>query len=96
MDQPYIFDGIIYTSDNTSSLSPITVNIYNKRARTPSPTLKVNKLNKLISNININTKVFNPLKINVPNTIISNTIKSKKNIQESFQLLSLSKKIKTN
>ena len=96
MEQPYIFDGIIYTSDNTPSLPPITVNINNKRARTPSPILKVNKRNKLISNININTKVFNPLKINVPNTIISNTIKSKKNIQESFQLLSLSKKIKTN
>jgi hypothetical protein len=96
MEQPYIFDGIIYTSDNTSSLPPITVNINNKRTRTPSPILKVNKRNKLISNININTKVFNPLKINVSNTIISNTIKSKKNIQESFQLLSLSKKIKTN
>ena len=96
MEQPYIFDGIIYTSDNTSNLPPITVNINNKRVRTPSPILKVNKRNKLISNININTKVFNPLKINVPNTIISNTIKSKKNIQESFQLLSLSKKIKTN
>jgi hypothetical protein len=36
MEQPYIFDGIIYTSDNTSSLPPITVNINNKRTRTPS------------------------------------------------------------
>jgi len=96
MEQPYIFDGIIYSSDNTSSLQPITVNINNKRTRTPSPILKVNKQNKIQHNLNINTKVFNPLKINISNTIISNTIKPKKNIQESFQLLSLSKKIKTN
>ncbi len=88
MEQPYIFDGIIYTSDNTSSLPPITVNINNKRTRTPSPILKVNKQNKLqLPNLIINN-VSNPLKIN--------TVKSKKNKLETFPVISISKKIKTN
>jgi hypothetical protein len=88
MEQPYIFDGIIYTSDNTSSLPPITVNINNKRTRTPSPILKVNKRNKLqLPNLIINN-VSNPFKIN--------TVKSKKNKLETFPVFSISKKIKTN
>ena len=88
MEQPYIFDGIIYTSDNTSSLPPITVNINNKRSRTPSPILKVNKRNKLQLPNLIISNVSNPFKIN--------TVKSKKNKLETFPVISISKKIKNN
>ena len=84
MEQPYIFDGIIYTSDNTSSLPPITVNINNKRSRTPSPILKVNKRNKLQLPNLIISNVSNPFKIN--------TVKSKKNKLETFPVISISKK----
>ena len=97
MEQPYIFDGIIYTDDSLTDLPPITLNTNNKRTRTPSPNLKqCYKRNKLPPpTLNINN-IFNPLKINISNTIILNTIKSNKNILESSQEFSVSKKIKTN
>ena len=48
MEQPYIFDGIIYTDDSLTDLPPITLNTNNKRTRTPSPNLKqCYKRNKL-------------------------------------------------